>query len=309
MPPRVALESTVIAHGLPYPENVETALRLEAVVRSGGAEPCTIGVLTGAVVAGLTEAQIRHLATAPDVRKLSCRDLPVALARGWDGATTVSATMWVAHRHGIGVFATGGIGGVHRGSGPPGSGSFDVSADLEELARTPVTVVCAGPKAILDLLATREYLETKGVTVVGFGTDEMPAFYSRTSGLPVDVRCDAAAEVAAVVRARRALGLPGAVLVTVPVPEAAEIPADELAPAIEQVHEEARRRGLHSGAVTPFLLARLGELTGGRTLHTNRALLEENARVAAAVALALAAEVPLSPSPLSTRPGSFPPTG
>lgn len=287
MPPRLALESTVIAHGLPYPENVETALRLEAVVREAGAEPCTVGVVGGRVVTGLDAAGIRHLATTPGVRKLSLRDLPAALAQGADGATTVAATMWLAHRAGIAVFATGGIGGVHRGSGPPGTGSVDVSADLEALARIPMVVVCAGPKAILDLPATREVLESRGVTLVGYGTDEMPAFYSRSSGLPVDVRCDTPEAVADLVAARDALGLPASVLVTVPVPEADEIPAEALAPALDRAHEEARTRGLSSGEVTPFLLARLGALTEGRTLHTNRVLLEHNARVAAAIARAL----------------------
>ena len=286
----VALESTVIAHGLPYPQNVEAALHLEAVVRTAGAVPRTIGIIAGEVVAGLSEAQIRHLATAPDVRKVSRRDLPVVVARQMDGATTVATTMWIAHRYGIEVFATGGIGGVHRGSGPPGAGSFDVSADLEELAQTPVTVVCAGPKAILDLEATREVLETRGVTVVGYETEEMPAFYSRHSGLPVDVRCDTPEEVAALVLARRRLELPGATLVTVPVPEAEEIPHEEMAPLIKQATDEAHRQNLRSAEVTPFLLSRLSALTGQRTLHTNLALLENNARIAARIALAVQEE-------------------
>lgn len=283
--PLVALESTVIAQGLPYPHNLDTARRLEAAILEEGALPRTIGVLQGRPLAGLAPSQIEHLATAEDVRKLSLRDLPVAVARKLDGATTVAATLWIAHQHRIDVFATGGIGGVHRAVG--GGASFDVSADLEALAQIPMVVVCAGAKAILDLPATREVLETRGVTVVGYGTDEMPAFYSRTSGLPVDVRCDTPAEVAALVRARRDLTLPGATLVTVPIPEAAAIPADEIAPAIDQALAEAERRGLRSAEVTPFLLQRLSELTGERSLQANMALLEHNARIAARIARAL----------------------
>ncbi len=280
MPALLAFESTVIAHGLPHPQNVETALRLEALARAEGAAPRTIGVVAGEVVVGLSEAQIRLLATA-DVRKVSWRDLPVALARRQHGATTVAATMWIAHRSGIEVFATGGIGGVHRGGG------FDVSNDLEALARLPMVVVCAGAKAVLDLAATREVLETRGVTVVGYGTDELPAFYSRTSGLPVDVRCETPAEVVAVVQARRRLALPGAVLVAVPVPAEAALAREEVEPAIEQALAQAEARGLRSAAVTPFLLTRLSELTAGRSLRANLALLERNARVAAQIARTL----------------------
>ena len=280
----VALESTVIAHGLPYPQNVETAVRLEKIVREARATPRTIGLIAGRAVIGLSEDEIRLLATEDDVRKLSWRDLPVAVAQQAHGATTVAATLWLAHRHGIGVMATGGIGGVHRGS------SLDVSNDLDALARLPMVVVCAGAKAILDLPATREVLETRGVTVVGYGTDEMPAFYSRTSGLPVDVRCDTPAEVAAVVQARRDLGLPGATLVTVPVPEEAAIPQAEIEPAIARAVAEAGQRGLRSAEVTPFLLARLAALTGDRSLRANLALLEQNARIAAGIAVALAEE-------------------
>ena len=282
MPAYVALESTVITHGLPYPQNVKTALRLESLVRAAGAEPRTIGLVEGRIVVGLIEAQILRLAQADDVRKVSLRDLPIAAARGLDGATTVAATMWLAHRSGIDVLATGGIGGVHRGG-------VDVSADLEALARVPMTVVCSGVKAVLDLPATREALETRGVTVVGYQTDEMPAFYSRRSGLPVDARCDTPAEVAAIVQARRELELPGAVLVTVPVPEDAAIPAEDLDPAIAQALSDADARSLRSAKVTPFLLARLVELTGNRSLRANVALLENNARVAAQIARALAA--------------------
>ncbi len=281
--PLVALESTVISHGLPYPDNIALAREMESVVRAGGAEPRTIGILGGELVAGLSDAQIEHLATAPDVRKVSRRDLPVVVARKLDGSTTVAATMWIAHRHGIQVFATGGIGGVHRGDGT------DISADLPELAQTPVIVVCAGAKAILNLAATLEYLETHGVTVVGYGTDEFPAFYSRSSGLPVDVRCENAGEVAALWHAKQALGLPGGLLVAVPVPQADEIPADAIEPVIARAVAEAEAQGLRSAQVTPFLLARLAELTGAASVRCNIALLKNNARIAAEIALALSA--------------------
>ncbi|MGL4651321.1 MAG: pseudouridine-5'-phosphate glycosidase, partial [Caldilineaceae bacterium] len=220
--PAVALESTVISHGLPWPNNLTLAREMEQIVRDGGAEPRTVAILGGELCAGLSAAQLEHLATASGVRKVSRRDLPIVVARKLDGATTVATTMWVAHRFGIEVFATGGIGGVHRsalGSEP----SRDISADLQELAQTPVVVVCAGAKAILDLPGTLEYLETHGVTVVGWQTERFPAFYSRDSGLPVDVRCDTADEVAAIWRAKQALGLPGGLLVAAPVPVEAEI--------------------------------------------------------------------------------------
>jgi pseudouridine-5'-phosphate glycosidase len=283
--PAVALESTVISHGLPYPHNLALAQEMEAIVRTGGAEPRTIAILGGELYAGLSYAQLHHLATAQDVRKVSRRDLPVVAARQQDGATTVATTMWVAHRFGIQVFATGGIGGVHRGAG--GHSSSDISADLQELAQTPVIVVCAGAKAILDLPGTLEYLETFGVTVVGYGTDEFPAFYSRSSGLPVDVRCDDPAHVVAIWRAKQKLGLPGGLLVTVPVPAADEIPAAEIEPTILQAVAEAEAQGLRSAEVTPFLLTRIAELSGERSLRTNLALLKNNARVAAAIAVAL----------------------
>ena len=285
-PAAVALESTVISHGLPYPQNLELARDMEAIVRRAGAEPRTVGIIGGELVAGLNAAQIEHLATAAGVRKVSRRDLPIVVARKLDGATTVATTMWIAHRFGVQVFATGGIGGVHRTT--DGSTGVDISADLQELAQTPVIVVCAGAKAILDLPATLEYLETFGVTVVGFGTDEFPAFYSRSSGLPVDVRCDDAAEVAAIWRAKQALGLPGGLLVTVPVPPAEEIPAAEIEPIIAQAVGEAEARGLRSAEVTPFLLSRIAELSGARSLRANLALLKNNARVAAEIAVALA---------------------
>ena len=285
-PAAVALESTVISHGLPYPQNLELARDMEAIVRAAGAAPRTVGIIGGELIAGLSGAQIEHLATATGVRKVSRRDLPIVVARKLDGATTVATTMWIAHRFGVQVFATGGIGGVHRTAG--GVAGVDISADLQELAQTPVIVVCAGAKAILDLPATLEYLETFGVTVVGFGTDEFPAFYSRSSGLPVDVRCDDAAEVAAIWRAKQALGLPGGLLVTVPVPPAEEIPAAEIAPIIAQAVGEAEARGLRSAEVTPFLLSRIAELSGARSLRANLALLKNNARVAAEIAVALA---------------------
>ena len=279
--PAVALESTVISHGLPYPQNLQLAREMEAIVRQHGAEPRTVAILGGELYAGLTDTQLEHLATAKGVRKVSRRDLPIVVARKADGATTVATTMWIARHFGIEVFATGGIGGVHRGAGD------DISADLQELAQTPVIVVCAGAKAILNLPSTLEYLETFGVTVVGFGTDEFPAFYSRRSGLPVDVCCDTAQEVATLWRARQALGLPGGLLVAVPVPPEDEIPAHEIEPAIEQAVAEAEQRGLRSAAVTPFLLTRIAQLTGERSLRANLALLKNNARVAAEIAVAL----------------------
>ena len=283
--PAVALESTVISHGLPYPHNLTLAQEMEEIVRQGGAEPRTIAILGGELVAGLSYAQLHHLATAQNVRKVSRRDLPIVVARELDGATTVATTMWVAHRFGIQVFATGGIGGVHRGS--KGGTSSDISADLQELAQTPVIVVCAGAKAILDLPGTLEYLETFGVTIAGYGTDEFPAFYSRSSGLPVDARCNSAAEVVALWRAKQKLGLPGGLLVTVPVPVDDEIPAAEIEPAILQAVAEAEMQGLRSAEVTPFLLTRIAQLSGERSLRANLALLKNNARVAAEIAVAL----------------------
>ncbi len=287
--PAVALESTVISHGLPYPHNLALAQEMEAIVREGGAEPRTVAILGGELVAGLSYAQLHHLATAQGIRKVSRRDLPIVVARQLDGATTVATTMWVAHRFGIQVFATGGIGGVHRGSssGANSGGGSDISADLQELAQTPVIVVCAGAKAILDLPGTLEYLETFGVTVAGYGTDEFPAFYSRSSGLPVDVRCDSPEEIVAIWHARQKLGLPGGLLVTVPVPVDEEIPAAEIEPAILQAVAEAEAQGLRSAEVTPFLLTRIAQLSGERSLRANLALLKNNARVAAQIAVAL----------------------
>ena len=287
----VALESTVISHGLPYPHNLRLALRLEEIVREGGAAPATVGIIAGEIVVGLSHAQIEHLATAPNVRKVSRRDLPIVVARKLDGATTVATTAWAAHRAGIQVFATGGIGGVHRSNLQPhpisNLLSTDISADLPELAQTPIIVVCAGAKAILDLPATLEWLETHGVTVVGYGTGEFPAFYNRSSGLPVDVRADTPEEVAALFRAQRALGLPCGMLVTVPVPEEYELPTEQMEAAIGQALGEAEAQGIKGKALTPFLLARISGLTGEASLRANLALLENNAKVAARIAMAL----------------------
>jgi pseudouridylate synthase len=278
----VALESTVIAHGLPRPQNLETALRLEEIVRRGGAVPATIAVLGGVLHVGLDGDQLEHIARQEKIHKLSRRDLASAVAKGWDGATTVATTAWIAERAGIKVFSTGGIGGVHRGTLP------DVSADLPELAQTQLVVVCSGAKIVLDLPATREWLETNGVTVVGYGTDEMPAFYSRRSGLAVDVRADSPEEVALIAAARRELNLEGATLCCVPVPEEAEIPAESLGEVLDEALAEAGKKNIAGRELTPFLLSRMAERSGGATLRANVALLEENARVAAAIALAVA---------------------
>ncbi len=281
--PVVALESTLITHGFPYPDNLATARALEAAIRDTnvGAIPATIAILRGQITVGLDDAQLEYLATAKGVRKCSRRDLGIAVARGLDGATTVAGTMVVAALAGIGVFATGGIGGVHRGH------PFDVSADLEELGRTPVTVVCAGAKSLLDLPLTLEQLETRGVPVIGYGTDELPAFYSRTSGLPVDARADTPEDVATIVRARRALGLAGGELVAVPIPAADELPRAEAQAAIAEATRLADESGISGAALTPFILAKIAELTGGRSKRANVALLLNNARVAARIAQAL----------------------
>jgi pseudouridine-5'-phosphate glycosidase len=280
--PVVALESTVIAHGLPRPQNIETARRLEQIVREAGATPATIAVVVGKICIGLDAEQLEHIANGQTVHKLSTRDLPVAVARGWDGATTVASTAFIAARAGLSVFATGGIGGVHRGALP------DVSADLPELAHTKLSiVVCSGAKSVLDLPATREWLETHGVTVVGYACDEMPAFYTRASGLPVDVRCDSAEEVSSLARARRELGMDGALLVTVPVPAKDEVSADYLRQVLEEALGEAERQQIGGRDLTPFLLSRMAERSDGATLKANIALLESNAGVAAGIAVAL----------------------
>lgn len=279
--PVVALESTVLAHGLPRPRNLEVGHLLEDEVREGGALPATIGVVGGMPTIGLSLGEIGHLALADGVMRLSTRDLPVAVARRADGATTVAATMWLGARNGLDVFATGGIGGVHRGGGR------DVSSDLVELGRTPMIVVCAGPKAILDVAATREALQTFGVLVVGWQTDTMPCFYGAGSGLDVDARVDSADEAAALWCAHRDLKLAGALLLCVPPPPEHQIPADELEPVIQRALRDAEARGVHNKNVTPFLLRAVAEATDGRSLEANVALLRRNARVAAEVAVAL----------------------
>lgn len=285
--PLLALESTVISHGLPYPQNLETARELERIAREHGAEARTVAVIEGQLRAGLSDAELEMLARSRDVRKLSRRDLPIAVARGWTGATTVATTMAIAARHGIRVFSTGGIGGVHRVGAPAAFLPTDISADLPELAQTRVAVVCAGAKAILDLPATLEWLETWGVPVIGYGTDEFPAFYSRHSGLPVDVRVDTPEEAADIVRAKAELGLPGGVLICVPVPAEMELPAAEAGAAIEEALADAEAAGVRGRDITPFLLARVAELTGERSLGANLALLENNVRVGAQIAAAL----------------------
>ena len=278
----VALESTVIAHGLPRPKNLETARRLEQIVRESGASPATVAILKGQLCLGLLDEQICFIAGSDDIRKISIRDLPIAVAQKWNGATTVASTSWIAQRAGIKVFATGGIGGVHRGSLP------DVSGDLPALATTPIVVVCSGAKIVLDLPATREWLETYGITVVGYQCNEMPAFYSRSSGLPVDVRVDSPAEVAEIFRTQQVLGIECALLVTVPVPEEFEFPAAALERTLNAALREAEREQIGGRELTPFLLSRMAQLSEGATLRTNIALLGNNARVAAAIAGALA---------------------
>jgi pseudouridylate synthase len=281
--PVVALESTLITHGLPYPDNVETALSMEAAVRDSGAIPATVALLKGQVTAGLTTDQIEYLGKLPtnSIRKCSRRDFAIAVGLGEDAATTVAGTMIVAHWAGIKVFSTGGIGGVHRGH------PFDVSADLIELGRTPVAVVCSGAKSILDLPLTLEVLETQGVPVIGYGTDTLPAFYSRSSGLPVDARVENALQAAQVISAARRLGMGHGVLIAVPVPAGMEMPAESAELAIEQATAEAEVQGIHGKAVTPFVLARVAELTEGESRRSNVSLLVNNARVGGLIAVEL----------------------
>lgn len=287
--PVVALESTLISHGMPWPQNLETALGVEAAVREHGAVPATVAVIGGRMKAGLAREDIEALARqGPSVPKASRRDLPFLLAAGVGpamGATTVAATMIVAALAGIRVFATGGIGGVHRGA----ASSFDISADLQELARTPVAVVCAGAKAILDLKLTLEYLETQGVPVIGFGTDELPAFYSRASGLKVNRRLDTPGQIARVLQAKWAAGLQGGVVIANPIAAEHEIPHERIEGYVAQALHEAQQQGVEGAAVTPFLLARVSALTGGASLAANIALVLANARLAAHVAAALCA--------------------
>lgn len=283
--PVVALESTIISHGMPYPKNVETALLVEQTLRDNGAVPATIAVIGGRLKAGLSKDEIEYLGKAGrNVAKASRRDLPALVARRADGATTVTTTMMIAHMAGIRVFATGGIGGVHRGA----EVSMDISADLEELAQTPVMVVCAGAKSILDLGLTLEYLETKGVPVIGYGTGELPAFYTRQSGFSVDYRVDSPEELAAMFSAQRSLGYRGGMLVTNPIPEEFAMPKAVIDAAIEQALAECKAQGVHGKETTPFLLARVVELTGGDSLESNIQLVLNNARLAARTAVELA---------------------
>lgn len=282
--PVVALESTIISHGMPYPQNVETALRVEQTIRDHGAVPATIAIIGGKLKAGCTPEEIGYLGKKGQaVTKASRRDLPVLIARQADGATTVATTMIIAAMAGIRVFATGGIGGVHRGA----ETTMDISADLEELAQTPVMVICAGAKSILDLGLTLEYLETKGVPVIGYGTEELPAFYTRQSGFRVDYRLDTPEELAAAFRAKLDMGLQGGMLVTNPIPEAYSMPADVINKAIDEAIAEANRLGIHGKETTPFLLAKVKDLTGGDSLAANIQLVLNNARLAAHTAAAL----------------------
>jgi len=280
--PVVALESTIISHGMPYPKNVETALNVENIIRQCGAVPATIAIIGGRLKAGLTPDEIEYFGKkGREIAKASRRDIAAICARGEDGATTVTTTMMIAHMAGIEFFATGGIGGVHRGA----EKTMDISADLEELANTPVTVICAGAKAILDLGLTLEYLETHGVPVIGFGTEELPAFYSRHSGLKVDYRMDTAKEVAATFLAQRRMGLKGGMLVTNPIPEEYAMDDALINSAIDQAVAESVEQGVKGKEITPFLLARVVELTGGDSLESNIQLVYNNARVASAIAV------------------------
>jgi pseudouridine-5'-phosphate glycosidase len=281
--PVVALETTIVTHGMPYPENLATARSLECEIRARGAVPATIAVIGGAVRVGLSDSELESLAAAKDVLKVSRGDLAYAIASGRPGATTVAATMICARLTGIRIFATGGIGGVHRGA----ETSFDVSADLEELARTSVAVVCAGAKALLDLPKTLEYLETRGVPVIGYCTDEFPAFWSRSSGLRAPLRLDSSAEIARLLELKWSLGLEGGAVIANPIDGSAEIPRAEMSGYIDAAVAEAAKRGVTGKAVTPYILARLVEITGGRSLRANIALVQSNARLAADLASAL----------------------
>ncbi len=284
--PVVALESTIISHGMPYPKNVETAMNVERIIREHGAVPATIAVIGGRLKAGLSPEEIEYLGkTGRGVAKASRRDLPVLVARKADGATTVTTTMMIAHMAGIRIFATGGIGGVHRGA----ETTMDISADLEELANTPVMVICAGAKSILDLGLTLEYLETKGVPVLGFGTEELPAFYTRKSGFSVDYRIDTPEELASVYKAQREMGLKTGMLVTNPIPEEFSMDKDVIDRAIDEAIREAKALGIHGKETTPFLLSKIKDLTGGDSLESNIRLVYNNAALAAETAKALSA--------------------
>ena len=284
--PVVALESTIISHGMPYPQNVETAMNVEKLIRENGAVPATIAIIKGRLKAGLTAEEIDYLGRAGHaVPKASRRDLPVLVAKGSDGACTGTTTMMIAHMAGIQVFATGGIGGVHRGA----ETTMDISADLEELGQTPVMVVCAGAKSILDLGLTLEYLETKGVPVIGYGTNELPAFYTRKSGFGVDYELDTPEELAAAFHAERELGMKNGMLVTNPIPEKYSMDHKVIDKAIEQALAEAKAQGIHGKETTPFLLAKVKDLTGGDSLESNIQLVYNNAVLGAKTACALAA--------------------
>ena len=281
--PVVALESTIISHGMPYPQNVETALNVERIIRENGAVPATIAIIGGRLKAGLTPEEIEYFGKKGQaIHKASRRDLAVLCARGEDGATTVTTTMIIAHMAGIRIFATGGIGGVHRGA----ETTMDISADLEELSQTPVMVVCAGAKSILDLGLTLEYLETKGVPVIGYGTEELPAFYTRQSGFGVDYRIDAPQELASAFKASQDMGLKGGMLVTNPIPEEYSMSPEVINAAIDQAIAECKAKGIHGKETTPFLLARVAEITGGDSLASNIRLVYNNAKVAAQTAAA-----------------------
>ena len=282
--PVVALESTIISHGMPYPQNVETALKVEQVIRDNGAVPATIAIIGGRLKAGLSKDEIEHLGkTGYDVPKVSRRDLPIIVAKGMDGATTVATTMIIASLAGIKIFATGGIGGVHRGA----ETTMDISADLEELAMTPVMVVCAGAKSILDLGLTLEYLETKGVPVIGYGTKELPAFYTRKSGFGVDYELDTPLELATAFHVKQKVGLKGGMLVANPIPEEYSMDPDVINKAIDEAIAESRKQGIHGKDTTPFLLAKVKEITGGDSLDSNIQLVFNNAALAAKTAVEL----------------------
>jgi pseudouridylate synthase len=281
--PVVALESTIISHGMPYPQNVETALKVEKIVRDNGAVPATIAILKGKLKVGLTHDEIEYLGKSKNVIKTSRRDIPFIVAKGMDGATTVASTMIIASLAGIKVFATGGIGGVHRRA----QETFDISADLQELAHTNVAVVCAGAKSILDIGLTLEYLETQGVPVVGFGTEELPAFYTRESGFKVDYRIDTAQELAAAVKAKWDLGLSGGLVVANPIPEQYQMDYDVIKKAIEDALKEADKKGIKGKESTPFLLAKVKEITEGKSLKSNIQLVFNNAKVGAQLAVEL----------------------
>ena len=283
--PVVALESTIISHGMPYPQNVQTALQVEQIIRDNGAVPATIAIIGGRLKAGLSPEEIEYFGKKGQaIHKASRRDLAVLCARGEDGATTVATTMIIAHMAGIKIFATGGIGGVHRGA----ETTMDISADLEELGRTPVMVVCAGAKSILDLGLTLEYLETKGVPVIGYGTEELPAFYTRSSGFKVDYRIDTPEALAAAFRAQQDMGLGGGMLVTNPIPEEYSMDPAVINAAIDQAIAECQEKGIHGKETTPFLLARVAQITGGNSLASNIRLVYNNAKVAAQTAAAMA---------------------